>query len=92
LADAANSFLNELRTGSAAVTAESLPRVKVTTDDEVDDHEEELNVLLRELLDAGYAAPQMDVEVNNRRTVGRWQWPKPSGRKAFSLVKVCQSS
>ena len=67
LAQAANAFLNELLQGRGAATADLLPRVTEVTPDEPDERQRSVQALVDELVETGYARPQMDVEVSDPR-------------------------
>jgi Protein of unknown function DUF262 len=64
LADAANGFLNELRSGVAGASAIPLERLGVSSEEvEVDERVVEVKRLAQELTALGYAEPTFDTEI-----------------------------
>lgn len=64
LADAANGFLTELRSGAAAASAILLDRLIVSSEEtEVDDRIVDVQQLAQDLTALGYAAPTFDAEI-----------------------------
>jgi Protein of unknown function DUF262 len=64
LADAANGFLAELRSGAAAPSAILLERLEVSSEDvEVDERVMEVKRLVEELTALGYGEPACDAEI-----------------------------
>ncbi len=64
LAQAANSFLDELWQGTNATTAETLPKA-VVSEQEPDDRQVAVAALVRDLIEQGYAEPQIDTEISD---------------------------
>lgn len=80
LADAANSLLAELRSGTAAVAAPTLERVTVTAAEPDDARAAQIAALVRELSDLGYGEPRLDAEIADPETgaqlaVAEALWP-----------------
>jgi hypothetical protein len=63
LADAASSFLDQLRSGTGTATAVTLERIEVSVADEDDDRVAQVTALVEELAAAGYARPVLDGEI-----------------------------
>jgi hypothetical protein len=69
LAEAANSFLTELRTGAAGATAPTLERITVTAPDEVDDARVALiTSAVDQLIELGCSRPALDEEITDPTT------------------------
>lgn len=67
LADAANGFLNELRSGAGAPSSVRVERVAVVadSDDERDERVSAVDAAVAELMSLGFAAPERDQEIND---------------------------
>ncbi len=94
LATAANAFLGQLASGTAA-PAEDVPRVVMVSEEEPDEPEEVVRELARELEEAGYAAPLLNVEVvdpdrGSVLTVAEAYWPEglQSGQGAPVVLEL----
>ncbi len=81
LADAANSFLDHLRSGTGAATAVTLERIEVSVvDEEDDDRSAQVTALVEDLAAAGYARPVLDGEIADPQSgrvlaVAEAHWP-----------------
>jgi len=81
LADAANSFLDHLRSGTGAATAVTLERIEVSVvDEEDDDRSAQMTALVEDLAAAGYARPVLDGEIADPQSgrvlaVAEAHWP-----------------
>jgi hypothetical protein len=81
LAEAANSFLTELRTGGAGATAPTLERITMTAPDEVDDARVALiTSTVDQLIELGCSRPALDEEITDPATgkalaVAEASWP-----------------
>ena len=82
LAEAANSFLGQLRLGSASYQGQPLERLTVVTDiEDVDSRRDEVMALVAELVELGCADPAVDCEVSDPATgevlsVAEACWPE----------------
>ena len=80
LADAAQSFLAELRSGINATVAEALEPVRIVADDQDDARISQVGALVDMLLDLGCAAPELDCSIADPETgqelaVAEAYWP-----------------
>jgi Protein of unknown function DUF262 len=80
LADAANTFLGSLRTGTAPGAGEPLERHKVVIDvpDDQDSRNEEVAALIAELTELGCAEPAVDCEISD-----------PATGRALAIAEAC---
>jgi hypothetical protein len=70
LAEAANSFLDQLRSGRAAGSLQPLARLTVVTEEteDVDSRRDQVTALVTELVELGCADPAVDCEVSDPAT------------------------
>jgi hypothetical protein len=70
LAEAANSFLDRLRSGGAAGSSQPLERLAIVTGEteDVDSRRDQVTVLVAELVELGCADPAVDCEVSDPAT------------------------
>jgi Protein of unknown function DUF262 len=70
LAEAANSFLGQLRSGSAAGSVEPLERLTIVTEEtqDADSRRDQVTALVAELVGLGCADPAVDCEVSDPAT------------------------
>ena len=71
LAEAANGFLNQLRSGSAAGSGQPLERLTVVTEkiiEDIDSRRNQVMALVAELVELGCADPAVDCEVSDPAT------------------------
>ncbi|WP_438387942.1 GmrSD restriction endonuclease domain-containing protein [Actinopolyspora saharensis] len=68
LAEAAQSFLTELRTGAAPTDREQLQPLSIAGDDDMDARVAQVNGLISELVRLGCAHPSTDAEIADPRT------------------------
>lgn len=83
LAQAANDFLDQMRTGSAAGSGQQLERLSVFSEDtaELDFRRDQVTALVAELTELGCAAPVLDCEVPDPvsgevLTIAEASWPE----------------
>jgi hypothetical protein len=80
LAEAANRFLNQLRSGSATGSGQPLGRLKVATEEieDGDSRREQVMALVAELIELGCADPAVDCEVSD-----------PATGEVLSIAEAC---
>lgn len=80
LARAANSFLDQMRLGSAAGSGQQLQRLPVVTEDtaDLDSRRDQVAALVAELTGTGCAAPALDCEV-----------PDPVTGEVLAIAEAC---
>ncbi|MGJ7905172.1 GmrSD restriction endonuclease domain-containing protein [Actinopolyspora sp. H202] len=81
LAEAAQSFLTELRTGETATDREELQPLSIAGDDDMDARVAQVNGLISELVELGCTPPSTDTEIADPRTgralaVAEAFWPE----------------
>ncbi|WP_017975200.1 GmrSD restriction endonuclease domain-containing protein [Actinopolyspora halophila] len=81
LAEAAQSFLTELRTGAVPADREELQPLSIAGDDDMDARVAQVNGLISELVELGCATPATDTEIADPRTgralaVAEAFWPE----------------